>query len=81
MKKLKLNSNDFFFANNRLYLAHYPERKEALIRAAKKFLPEECICCFFFKWDEDTPICSLLKDLEGFDYGKRASNCPLTRKD
>lgn len=84
----KLRPEDFYLANNQIYVERHPKVLQALIEHEKEFKPESCVCCFMFKWlfGEDRTICGgrcaakteieKEKFIEAA-YKRRAEGCPL----
>jgi len=71
-----------FMANDYEYLARNPMVKAMLIKREKLHPADSCICCIFFKWDQDGgPYCAVrqngMLDSKELIYEKRQSGCPL----
>lgn len=65
-----------FNANRKEFIKSLSEKeREALISFEAEKKPDECLCCIFFKWENDEPTCSMMDEIQGFDIGKRADNC------
>ena len=82
---MKLSAMDFYMANNPTFVALHPEIKNKMIEKAKEFPPQDCQCCFFFKWlfGNDKKICggSCAANQEikpgEFEYFKIPKGCPV----
>lgn len=55
----KLRPEDYYFANNQIYVGHHPKELQALIKEERENKPKACVCCFMFRWKfgKDGKIC------------------------
>ena len=84
---VKLSAEDYYLANDALFMDAFPERRQALIENLAAYPPKMCVECLCFKWvfGPDNRICggqcSINTDihLSEFKYGTVAEGCPIRR--
>ena len=80
-KKPTLTADDYFRANDAVFLRRYPVKKAKLLETERQHKPDDCLCCLFFKWqdngDDVTASCAAEPDLIGFEPYKVPDGCPI----